>query len=163
MSSNTLVTWCEGLTHWKRPWCWESLKAGGEGDNREWDGWMASLTWWTWVWASFRSWNRQGSLACCGPWGHRVGHDWATELNWTEETIQSTCMSPLWTTRVEFYHHFYFGLECAGRTQNSWGSFQDYFSAGRLHTWIPKNGDILLWKALGSIGILISTIKRHQK
>ena len=55
-SSNTLATWCEELTHWKRPWCWERLKAGGEGDDRGWDGWMASTTWWTWVCVSSRSW-----------------------------------------------------------------------------------------------------------
>ena len=48
-NSNTLATWCEELTHWKRPWCWERLRAGGEGDNRGWDGWMASPTQWTWV------------------------------------------------------------------------------------------------------------------
>ena len=48
-NSNTLATWCKELTHWKRPWCWERLKAGGEGDNRGWDGWMASPTQWTWV------------------------------------------------------------------------------------------------------------------
>ena len=47
-----LATWCEELTHWKRPWCWERLKAGGEGDNRGWDSWMASLTQWTRFWAS---------------------------------------------------------------------------------------------------------------
>ena len=51
-SSDTLATWCEELTHWKRPWCWERLKAGGEGDDRGWDGWMASATQWTWVWAN---------------------------------------------------------------------------------------------------------------
>ena len=51
-SSNTLATWCEELAHWKRPWCWERLKAEEEGDNRGWDGWMAWLTRWTWVWAS---------------------------------------------------------------------------------------------------------------
>ena len=51
-NSNTLATRCEELTHWKRPWCWEWLKAGGEGDNRGWDGWMASPTWGTWVWES---------------------------------------------------------------------------------------------------------------
>ena len=50
-TSNTLATWWEELTHWKRFWCWERLKAGGEGDDRGWDGWMASLTQWTWVWA----------------------------------------------------------------------------------------------------------------
>ena len=55
-SSNTLTTWCKELTPWKRPWCWERLKAGGEGDDRGWDGWMASPTQWTWVWASSRSW-----------------------------------------------------------------------------------------------------------
>ena len=55
-SSNTLSTWCKELTHWKRPWCWERLKAGGERDNRGWDGWMASPTRWTWVWTSSGSW-----------------------------------------------------------------------------------------------------------
>ena len=50
-SSHTSATWWEELTHWKSPWCWEWLKAAGEGDNRGLDGWMASLTWWTWVWA----------------------------------------------------------------------------------------------------------------
>ena len=55
-NSSTLATWCEELTHLKRPWCWERLRAGGEGDDREWDGWMASLTQWTWVWVDSRSW-----------------------------------------------------------------------------------------------------------
>ena len=54
--SNTLATWWEELTHWKRPWCWDRLKAGGEGDDRGWDGWMASPTRWTWVWAVSRRW-----------------------------------------------------------------------------------------------------------
>ena len=48
-NSNTLATWCEELTHLKRPWCWERLRARGEGDDRGWDGWMASPTQWTWV------------------------------------------------------------------------------------------------------------------
>ena len=57
-SSNILATWCEELTHWKRPWCWERLKAGGKWGDRGWDGWMASLTQWTWVWAnSGRQWR----------------------------------------------------------------------------------------------------------
>ena len=68
------------LTHWKRPWCWERLKAGGEGDDRGWDGWMASPTWWTWVWASSSNWwiGKPGVLQSMGL--QRVGHDWATEL-----------------------------------------------------------------------------------
>ena len=49
-NSNTLATWCEEQTHLKRPWCWERLKAGGEGEDRGWDGWMASPTQWTWIW-----------------------------------------------------------------------------------------------------------------
>ena len=49
LNSNTLATSCEELTHWKRPRCWERLQAGGEGDDRGWDGWMASPTQWTWV------------------------------------------------------------------------------------------------------------------
>ena len=52
--SNTLANWCEELIPWKWPRCWERWKAGGEGDGRGWDGWMASLTQWTWVWASSR-------------------------------------------------------------------------------------------------------------
>ena len=55
-SSNTLATWQEELTHWKEPWCWERLRAGGEGDDRGGDGWMASLTQWTWTWANSRRW-----------------------------------------------------------------------------------------------------------
>ena len=51
-----LATWCKELTHWKRPWCWETLKAREEGDDRGWDGWTASPTQWTWVWASSKSW-----------------------------------------------------------------------------------------------------------
>ena len=80
---NTLATWCEELTHWKRPWHWERLKAGGEGDNRGWDGWMASPIQWTWVWVNSGSWwwtGRPGVLQSMGL--QRIGHDWATELNW---------------------------------------------------------------------------------
>ena len=81
-SSNTLATCCEELTHWKRPWCWERLKAG-EGDDRRWGGRMPSLTWWTWVWAGSGSWWWTGKPSVLQSMGsQRVGHDWATELNW---------------------------------------------------------------------------------
>ena len=78
-------TSCEQLTHWKRLWCWEGLGAGGEGDDRGRDGWMASLTRWTWIWVNSGSWwwiGRPGVLRFMGL--QRVGRDWATELNWTE-------------------------------------------------------------------------------
>ena len=81
-SSNTLATSCEELTHWKRLWCWESLGAGGEGDDRGWDGWMASPARWTWVWVNSGSWWWTGSPGVLWFMGsQRVGHDWATELN----------------------------------------------------------------------------------
>ena len=65
-NSNTLATWCKELTHWKRSWCWERLKAEGEGDNRGRDGWMASLTRWTWVWVSSGSWSPLKSVGLRG-------------------------------------------------------------------------------------------------
>ena len=58
-SSNTLVTWCEELAHWKGLWCWERLRVEG-GDTRGWDGWMALSTQWTWVWVSSKRWWRTG-------------------------------------------------------------------------------------------------------
>ena len=78
----TLATWCKELTHLKRPWCLERLKARGEGDERGWDGWMTSLTQWTWVSASSGSWwwtGRPGLLQSMG--FQRVRHNWATEVN----------------------------------------------------------------------------------
>ena len=81
-NSNSLATWCEELTVWKRRWYWERLKAGGEGDNRGWDGWMVSLTQRTWVWINSGSWwwtGRPGVLRFMG--SQRIGHDWATSLS----------------------------------------------------------------------------------
>ena len=56
LNSNTLATWCKELIQLKRPWYWERLRAGGEGDNRGWDGWMVSSTQWIWVWGNSGSW-----------------------------------------------------------------------------------------------------------
>ena len=72
-------------TYWYWLWYWEGLGAGGEGDDRGWDGWMALLTQWTWVWVNSGSWwwtGRPGVLRFMG--SQRVGQDWETELNWTE-------------------------------------------------------------------------------
>ena len=82
-NSSTLATSCEELTHWKRPWCWERVGAGGEGNDRGWDGWMASPTRWTWVWVNSGSWYWTGRPSVLLFMGlQRVGHNWATELNW---------------------------------------------------------------------------------
>ena len=79
----TLASWCEEMTPWKRPWCWEKLGAGGEGDDRGWDGWMASLTRWMWVWVNSGSWwwtGRPGVLRFMGC----KESDMTELLNWTE-------------------------------------------------------------------------------
>ena len=86
---NILTTWCKELTQLKRPQSCEWLKAG-EGDDRGWDGWMASPTQWTWVWVNSGSWwwtGRPGMLQSVG--SQRVGHDWATELNWSLSPFSS--------------------------------------------------------------------------
>ena len=83
----------EELTHWKGLWCWEGLGAGGEGDDRGWDGWMASLTRWTWVSVNSGSWwwtGRPGVLRFMG--SQRVGHDWVTDLIWSDVSL---IISPL--------------------------------------------------------------------
>ena len=91
-SDSYVLMFCFFISYWNthsiwkllyRLWCWEGLGAGGEGDNRGWDGWMASLTRWIWVWVNSGSWwwtGRPGVLGFMG--SQRVGHDWATELNW---------------------------------------------------------------------------------
>ena len=91
--AETPILWPPDAKNWlvgKRPWLWERLKAGGEGDDTGWDGWMASLTQWTWVWVNSGSWwwtGRPGMLQSMG--SQRVGHDSATELNFKE-----ICISP---------------------------------------------------------------------
>ena len=84
LNSNTLPTRYEELTHWETPWCWERLKAG-EGDDREWDGRMASPTGFTGIWASYRSFRwteKPGVLQSIG--SQRVGHGWSNELIWDQ-------------------------------------------------------------------------------
>ena len=93
--AETPKLWPPHVKSWligKDPWCWEGLGPGGEGDDRGWDGWMASPTWWTWVWVNSGSWwrtGRPGVLRFMG--SQRVGHDWATELYWTEQNKGNNC------------------------------------------------------------------------
>ena len=80
--TETPIVW---LPDWKRHRCWERLKAGGEKGDRGWDSWITSPIQWTWVGASSRSWWRTGKPGVLQSMGsQRVKHDWATELNWTE-------------------------------------------------------------------------------
>ena len=92
-----VVTWWEELAHRKRPWCWEGLGAGGEGDDRGWDGWMVSLTQCTWVWANSGRWWRTGKSSMLQSMGlQRDKNNWATELNWTESFATTVKMRNIW-------------------------------------------------------------------
>ena len=95
----------------ERPWCWERLKAGGEGDNRGWDGWMASLTQWTWVWASSGWWwwtGKPGVLQSMR--SQRPRHDWATELKmpWRQRRKkEGTYQSRKLLAHGKFFHRIF--------------------------------------------------------
>ena len=94
------------MTHLKRSWCWERLRAVGEGDDRGWDGWMASPTQWTWVWASSGSWWRTGKPGVLQSMGlQRVRHDWATELNWIDWKFESCPWALLYLPSIQ--DHFF--------------------------------------------------------
>ena len=117
------------LTHLKRPWCWERLRAGGEGDDRRWDGWMASLTQWTRVWADSRSWWWTRQLACCGSWGHKELH--ITErLNWTEPNWPCIPKSQLgvkeWTEKI-FWSRIYLILGDWSAIEKELNGFQSFW------------------------------------
>ena len=111
-NSSTFAISCEELTHWKRLWCWEGLGAGGEGENRGWDGWMASLTLWTWVWANSGSWWWTGSPGMLQFMGlQRVRHHWVTELSWFWGVswyivVVRICISPGTSDEHVFTHLF---------------------------------------------------------
>jgi len=94
LNSSNVATLCKELTHWKRLWCWEGLGAGGEGGDRGWDGCMASLTRWTWVWVNSGGWwwtGRPGVLRFMG--SQRVGNDWATDLIWSDPLLSTVGVS----------------------------------------------------------------------
>ena len=133
-----MATSYEDLTHWKRPWCWEGLGAGREEGDRGWDGWMASPTQCTWVWVNSRSWwctGRPGELWVMGL--RRVGHDWVTELNWTEHLLYLCISSFLrnWinSNSLPFFHllqewESYVSKASWGCSTSHWCSFLLCFS-----------------------------------
>ena len=104
---STLATSWEELTHWTIPWCWEGLGAGGEGDDRGWDGWMASLTRWAWVRVNSGVGDGQEGMVCSDSWGHKES-DMTERLNWAELTWNVTNWLPnelnSWSS---FIIHFY--------------------------------------------------------
>ena len=104
------------MTHWKRPWCWEGLGTGGEGDDRGWDGWMASQTRWTWVWVNSGSWWCFEAW-CADSWGHKES-DTTKRLNWTELMLilsfykQIFCLTKQFIKNYICAHDLRFYLYC---------------------------------------------------
>ena len=110
-NSSTLATSYEELTHWKRFWFWGGLGAG-EGDDRGWNGWMASQTRWMWVWVNSGSWwwtGRPGVLWFMG--SQRVGHNWATELNWISTYVYTVSSSAHTISRRTAWQEWQHGKE----------------------------------------------------
>ena len=103
-NSNTLDTWCKELTHWKRPWCWERLKVRGEGDERGWDGWMASLTQWPWVWVNSGSWWWTGRPSVLQSMGSKES-DTTEWLNWLILHINHIIWTFLYLKKVHTFVH----------------------------------------------------------
>ena len=112
-NSNTLATWCKQLIHLKRPLYWERLKVGGEGNDRGWDGWMASLTQWTWVWVNSRSWwwtGRPSMLPSMGSQSQTWLSNW-TELNWwMKKFTGDSCVQSLVSVDIVFHRSSFLGI-----------------------------------------------------
>ena len=109
-NSSTLAARCEELTHLKRPWCWERLKAGGEGDDRGWDGWMASrLDGHEFGWTSGVGDGQRG-LACCGSWGCKELNT-TEQLNWTDAGEIEGRRRRGWQGEMVGWHHWFNGHE----------------------------------------------------
>ena len=139
-NSSTLATSCEELTHWKRPWCCKGLGAGGEGDDRGWDGWMASPTWWAWVWVNSGSWwwtGRPGVLRFVG--SQRVGHDRVTELNWTEYQVQCLTHHKCWKLVAQFCPTLCDPMDCSPQVPLSMTWTQvSYIASGFFTIWATR-------------------------
>ena len=152
MTSNyqeiNLETWCEELTHLKRPWCWERLEVGGEGDNKGWDGWMASPTQWTWVWVNSGSWWWTGRPGIAAVRGVAKSQTWLsgwTELSWTWRQT--------WRPNKLIIPHSEFLLTWKGSQNRTSKCHLLSSSVSRNHhrnpmTW--KNAQSCLWEAMWS-------------
>ena len=133
--------WCKERTHWKRSWCWERLKAGGERDDRSWGGWMASSTRWTWVWADSRSWWRTGKPGVRQFMrSQRFRRDWATDLNWTE--LWGRAGFHILSGWSQFFLFFFFKdqqLFLVDWNGKRYSEIQGWPSSGTSHTFLTSN------------------------
>ena len=102
VEAETPVLWPPDEKSWliEKTWCWERLRAGGEGDNRGWDSWIASPTWWTWIWVDSRNWWWTQAWCAAVHGVTKFRHTWVTELNWTEFTCAFLRVC-FWETIIE--------------------------------------------------------------
>ena len=124
------------LTHWKRPWCWKRLKVGREGDDRGWDGWMASPTQWIWVWVNSRCWwwtERCGMLQSMG--SQRVRHNWVTELNWGELSKILATLKCYSTEKLINVLYFYYIVTIF---KNEWTEYPRFITDKSWKRWMKK-------------------------
>ena len=133
------------MTHWEKPWCWERLKEGREGDDRGLDGWMASLTRWTWIWVNSESWwwtGRPGVVRFMG--SQRVRHDWTTELNWKWRYMRIYCDKGKYKSICKVL------WETKGGSQSVLGSYRDFCRVGKA-LWVKLSvGPEWCWTWLSS-------------
>ena len=150
-NSSTLATWCEEPTYWKRSWCWERLKAGGEGDNRGWNCWMVSLTRWMWVWVNSRSlwWTgRSGVLQSMGSQSQTRQSNW-TELN---QKVQNCSFWKKSEGKVKTNLHIFlkfghsslhfkliasFWLTVGQTSRNAWSTWYEHLASFSLDSCLP--------------------------
>ena len=143
-NSNTLATWWEELAHLKRPWCWERLRAGGEGDARGWDGWMASPTQWAWVWVDSESWwwtGRPGMLQFMGLQG--VRYDWVNGTELMVIIFPLWFKSPYFKNPAFYFFGFYMLHRCTWWVGFSW--YSDWFSMLPEQLLEGRNGSVFLF------------------
>ena len=131
--------WCKEQTHWKRSWCWERLKAGGERDDRSWGGWIASSTRWTWVWADSGELVTDREAWCAAVHvSQRFRRDWATDLNWTELwgrlVFTFSQLKPV--LPIFFKDQLLFLVDWNGKRHNE---IQGWSSSGTSHTFLTSN------------------------
>ena len=113
------------MDSFEKTWCWKRLKVGGERDDRGWDGWMASLTQWTWVLVNSGSWWWTGGPGMLQSMGSaRVGHDWATELNWTDTTLLLLFSKHQLIKDSHGFTIYYWLSQWENLCQVSWSTFQ---------------------------------------
>ena len=144
-NSNTLATWCEDLAPLKRPWCWQRLRSGGEGDDRGWNDWMASPAQWAWVWVDSGSWRwtgRPGVLWFMGSQSQTLLSDWTdgTESHHGGLNFVSSCKHKhLLKPHLWILTHWVLGLQYIHWRGTQYSFYNSHYSWALGHIFILNN------------------------